>query len=88
MTWVAVENRHPKNTCYDEIILCAQNIGNHLSFDISYDWEDQCGCLFRRKIVILTTFKFSTSIDILELEMTIFVIPNCSLEMTIFFVES
>lgn len=82
MARVVVENRYAKDSCDDEIILCAQTIDDYFSFNIWYNWEDMCGCLIGKEIVILTTFSFYKS-RIVELEMTIFVVPNCSFHETI-----
>ena len=69
MARLVVMNGHQKDTCYDEIGLCAQKVDN---IKIEHNWEGICDQVKRKRIFTLTSCDFCTSTSIPILGMTIF----------------
>jgi hypothetical protein len=67
-----------KNTCYDEIGLCAQIYRHHTTFKSGHNWEDLslCDASKRVNFFSLTSSKVCISTRILKREMTSFLIHN------------
>jgi hypothetical protein len=70
----------PKDTSYNEIGPCAQNIKSTYGFSIEHNWEGLCDHL-KEKILTLTSYNFPS--PVLNLDTETYVFHNCSLDETI-----
>ena len=70
-----VENRHKRNMYFEEIGICSQSIDIILGSIINTIW----GAYVR--ILPLTSYNYCISALVLKLEMTVFVIQNCSVDI-------
>jgi hypothetical protein len=74
-----------KNTCYDEIGLCAQIYRHHTTFKSGHNWEDLslCDASERVKFFSLTSSKVCISTRILKWQVFWFTIPNRRIQFAI-----
>lgn len=82
MIRLLIKNIHPKDTYYDMIGPCSQNINTSL-FNSKYKLEVLCANSKSRRIFALTSYTFHISIPTLKLDMTTCTTCKCEPYKTI-----
>lgn len=84
MTTLVIKNRNPKDTCHNEIGLCAQELWIIVSLIVNMIGRTihPCDHLQSSRTFTLSSYNIDIFALVQRVEMTIFVIRNCKLDGT------